>query len=114
MIPFSFKLPEDIPGTYHMKQMGSDGREYDLQICYTVEVFLDTDLMTDDESVHQCFSRVHEFEIREFLFTNDEVAEDVGAQQLNNKVKTMFKTQPVLQPMFSGTGRDKALNDKLK
>ena len=76
-----------------MKNLGADGKEYPLRICYTVEMFLDTDLIDDpDNSLRECFTKEHEFEIREFLFTDDEVEEDVKKQQLENKVKTLFKT----------------------
>ena len=93
VVPFSFKLPENIPGTLFMKTQGADGKEYPLRICYTVEMFLDTDLIDDpDNSLRECFTKEHEFEIREFLFTDDEVEEDVKKQQLENKVKTLFKT----------------------
>ena len=30
VVPFSFKLPEDIPGTYHIKQMSENGQEHDI------------------------------------------------------------------------------------
>jgi len=99
VVPFSFKLPENIPGTFHIKRKGTDGKEYDLRICYSVEVFLDTDLLGNDD-LKECFTREHEFEVREWLFTDDEVSEDVENQQLQNKVKSLFKTQTVLQPMF--------------
>lgn len=56
VIPFSFKLPEDIPGTYFIKQTNDDGEQHDLRICYTVEMFLDTDMIAD-ESLRECFSR---------------------------------------------------------
>ena len=74
-------------------KIGPDGKEYPLRICYTVEMFLDTDLIDDpDNSLRECFTKEHEFEIREFLFTDEEVEEDVKHQQLENKVKTLFKT----------------------
>lgn len=76
VIPFSFKLPENIPGTYHLRTIDSDGKEHPLRICYTVEMFLDTDLI-EDPKLRDCFTSEHEFEIREFLFTDDEVDEDV-------------------------------------
>ena len=64
-----------------MKSLGSDGKEYPMRICYTVEMFLDTDLVDDpDKSLRDCFTREHEFEVREFLFTDEEVAEDVKKQ----------------------------------
>ena len=75
-------------------------------------MFLDTDLI-DDPSLRETFTQVHEFEIREFLFTDEECKIDVEQQMLENKVKTMFKTQTVLKPMFAGDERDKALTNKL-
>lgn len=115
VIPFSFKLPENIPGSFHIKTAGKDGKEYPLRISYTVEMFIDTDKIDDpDHSLRACFTREHEFEIREFLFTDEEVEEDVKQQQLENKVKTLFKTQTVLKPMFTGSEADKAQMDKLK
>ena len=64
-----------------MKNLGADGKEYPLRIGYTVEMFLDTDLIDDpDNSLRECFTQEHEFEIREFLFTDDEVEEDVRQQ----------------------------------
>ncbi len=54
-------------------------------------MFIDTD-MIDNKNLKECFSCKHEFEIREFLFTDDEVEEDVKQQQLENKVKALFKT----------------------
>jgi len=57
---------------------GSDGKEYPLRICYTVEMFIDTDKVDDeDHTLRDCFTREHEFEIREFIFTDEEVEEDV-------------------------------------
>jgi len=72
VIPFSFKLPENIPGTFHIIREAPDGKEYNLRICYSVEVFLDTDLLGNDE-MKKCFTSTHEFEVREWLFTDDEV-----------------------------------------
>lgn len=43
IVPFSFKLPENIPGTFYMTHLANDGKEYPLRISYTVEMFLDTD-----------------------------------------------------------------------
>ena len=78
VVPFSFKLPENIPGTFFMKNIDTNGMEHPMRICYTVEMFLDTDLIDDpDNSLRDCFTKEHEFEIREFLFTDEEVAEDV-------------------------------------
>lgn len=76
VIPFSFKLREDLPGTFHIKRTAPDGKEYSLRICYNVEVFLDTDMLGNDE-MKKCFTREHEFEVREWTFTDDEVQEDV-------------------------------------
>lgn len=45
-------------------------------------------------------SQIHEFEVREFLFTDEEIEEDVERQQNTNKVKQLFKTNEVLKPMF--------------
>jgi len=112
VIPFSFKLPENIPGTFHMKTHDADGTDHSLRICYTVEMFLDTDKLADP-ALRECFTCEHEFEIREFLFTDEEVEEDVKKQQMENKVKTLFKTQTVLKPMYIGNSEDKAAMDKL-
>lgn len=49
VLPFSFKLPENIPGTFHIKREGPDGKNYDLRICYSVEVFIDTERIGSDE-----------------------------------------------------------------
>ena len=92
MVPFSFKLPDNIPGTYHMKTVDNSGKEHTYQVCYTVEMFIDTDGASGMDDVRECFTREHEFEIREFLFTDDEVEADVEKQQIENKVKTLFKT----------------------
>lgn len=113
VLPFSFKLPENIPGTFFIKRKGTDGKEYDLRICYTIEVFIDTDIHGNEE-LKRAFTAEHEFEVREWLFTDDEVSEDVETQQIQNKVKSLFKTQTVLQPMFQGGKRDQELMDKLK
>ena len=59
-----------------MRMKDKDGKNHDLRIAYTVEMFLDTDL-TGNDSLKECFTREHEFEIREFLFTDEEVEEDV-------------------------------------
>ena len=115
VIPFSFKLPENIPGTFAMGIRGADGKVvHQVRVCYTVEMFLDTDKLGDPE-LRDCFTCEHEFEVREFLFTDEEVAQDVRQQQLEDKVKTLFKTKIVLKPMYIGTGSetDQAAIDKL-
>ena len=76
VVPFSFKLPENIPGTYNVRVEGRDGKEYPLKIAYTVEMFLDTDVIGNEE-LRRCFTRKHEFEVREWLFTDEEVTKDV-------------------------------------
>lgn len=58
-------------------------------------MFLDTDLL-NNKVMKQCFTKEHEFEVREWLFTDDEVEKDVEQQALVNKVKSLFKTQTVL------------------
>lgn len=47
VIPFSFKLPENIPGTFHIKTKDASGIEHSMRICYKVEMFLDTDKLGD-------------------------------------------------------------------
>ena len=37
---------------------------------------MDTDLL-ENEDLKQCFTKEHEFEVREWLFTDDEVKKDV-------------------------------------
>ena len=44
--------------------------------------------------------KIHEFEVREFLFTSEEIEQDVERQKEANKVKQLFKTNEVLKPMF--------------
>ena len=88
-----------------MKTIGQDGKEYTYRISYTVEMFIDTDAL-HDEALTECFKSEHEFEIREFLFTDGEIEKDVKDQKLENNVKTLFKTQTVLKPMFVGDAKD--------
>ena len=116
VLPFSFKLPDDIPGTFEMqmRKKGEDGRTqpgHKLRICYTVEVFVEStqntygeqEEISDSENVPkfaEFMKATHEFEVREFLFTNDEIKQDVQLQDQANKVKQLFKTSEVLKPMF--------------
>ena len=79
VIPFSFKLPENIPGTFGMGVKDAQGKEQNLQIRYTVEMFIDTDALIEDE-LREVFTIEHEFEIREWQFTDDEVEKDVQLQ----------------------------------
>lgn len=55
MIPFSFKLPDNIPGTYYMTSTDKDGVEHPSRVCYTVEMFIDTDLI-DNPNLRKCFT----------------------------------------------------------
>lgn len=114
VVPFSFKLPDDIPGTYHLGLIGENGQEYPLRICYTVEMFIDTDSCPNNAQLQKCFYMEHEFEVREFTFTDKEVQLDVEAQRLENKVKTLFKTQTVLKPMFQGNEKDKEVMEQMR
>ena len=75
-----------------MKSIDDRGKEHTYQVCYTVEVFIDTDGAEDSSELKECFTSEHEFEIREFMFTDDEVKDDVEHQKIENKVKTLFKT----------------------
>ena len=115
VIPFSFKLPENIPGTFAMGIRGPDGKVvHEVRVRYTVEMFLDTDKLGNPE-LRDCFTCEHEFEVREFLFTDEEVAQDVRQQQLEDQVKTLFKTKIVLKPVHIGASNDseKAIIQKL-
>lgn len=79
-MPFSFKLPDNLPGTFHMKTIDDHGKEHTYQICYTVEMFIDVDGVENNTELKECFTSEHEFEIREFMFTDDEVEQDVKNQ----------------------------------
>ena len=59
-MPFSFKLPDNLPGTFHAGTTS---------IKYTVEVFV--------TNHRETLYKETEFEVREFLFTENEIEVDV-------------------------------------
>ena len=69
-------------------------------ISYTIEVFVNS---SSDKSIKQRLIKKHEFEVREYLFTDTEIAKDVEMQKTANQVKELFKTGEVLKPMFEHT-----------
>ena len=70
------------------------------KICYIVSAYIDGQDPDDSSCLKEHLSCSHEFEVREFLFTDDEITDDVERQKESNKVKQLFKTNEVLQPMF--------------
>ena len=48
---------------------------------------------------HRLYKK-HEFEVREYLFTEQEIGEDIHIQNTENQVRELFKTGEVLKPMF--------------
>jgi len=71
-LPFSFKLPNDIPGTFKMQNQG-DASKRPTQICYQVEAFIGNPETEEGAEIRQHMCKIHEFEVREFLFTSDEI-----------------------------------------
>ena len=82
VLPFSFKLPENIPGTFQMDiQDGKTNDVHNFQVCYTIEVFINSD---DDPTIKNRMYKKHEFEVREYLFTDAEIQNDVDQQRTAN------------------------------
>ena len=52
-----------------------------------VTAYIDGKDSEDAEEYREHLSCVHEFEVREFLFTDEEIEEDVERQKEANKVK---------------------------
>jgi hypothetical protein len=93
VLPFSFKLPDNIPGTLHAMTKGSKDIHQLTKIGYTVEVFV--------AGYRKRLSKTHEFQVREFTFTKQEIAVDVLNQAEQSKVLDLFKITNNLKPMFS-------------
>ena len=83
------------------------GKKETFKVCYSVEVFVDSD---SDTSLKAKLYKKHEFEVREYLFTADEIEDDVENQRTANQVRELFKTGEVLKPMFQNMPAKSTLN----
>jgi hypothetical protein len=93
VLPFSFKLPENIPGTMKMSIPKQPGQPEELvQIKYTVEMWVDG---LKNELWHE-----FEFDLRQFWFTNQEIKDNIEEQRKQNLVKQMFRKQASFRPLI--------------
>lgn len=71
-LPFSFKLPIGLPGSFKLQQ--SNGKKRSIMIEYTIEVYMEIILKDGKPPIRVGHKK--EIDVREFLFTNEEVSED--------------------------------------
>ncbi len=89
-IPFIMKLPQRLPGSFLLTKQPKDGKDSveNFSITYSIEVYIDgmrLEMFQDKEII-----------VKQFLFTEDEIDEDLGVQ------KRILRLHKILDPENTG------------
>ena len=91
--PFSFKLPSNIPGSFKFFK-GNQGNDNRIIIEYTVEVSIEVHTKDNQELLR--LSHKKEIDVREYLFTDEEIEEDWNRYQQIMDLKKVLRPNNIM------------------